>query len=91
MKGKLIDMLGGIPSDKLLHFIVGLLICQITGRILGFTPINHYVAISFSILVTCAFAVAKELIDKKEKYNHFDNKDLQVSVLGALVGAILLL
>lgn len=91
MKGKLINALGRIASDKLLHFIVGLLICQIVSKVLGLTSIDHYLVVLIGFFAACAAAVYKEILDDNEEYNDFDNKDLAVSICGAFVGALLML
>jgi hypothetical protein len=70
-------MLGSIPSDKMLHFIVGMLITVIVAVIVPrFAPIAMTVAI--------VAGVAKEIRDEIV-YGGFDWYDLLATVLGGVV------
>lgn len=75
-------MLGSIPSDKMLHFIAGMLITAIVAVIVPrFTPI------AMSVAVVAGFA--KELRDEIT-YGGFDWKDLLATVLGGVVMQVLI-
>lgn len=75
-------MLGSIPSDKMLHFIVGMLITAIVAVIVPrFTPI------AMSVAVVAGFA--KELRDEIA-YGGFDWKDLLATVIGGVVMQVLI-
>lgn len=90
MKGKLIDALGKIERDKLLHILIGLIICQLSIKIYGFFMI-HWVAVTIGLITAILFGIVKEVIDNKEEGNRFDEKDLHASIIGALIGAILII
>lgn len=75
-------MLGSIPSDKMLHFIVGMLITAIVAVIVPrFTPI------AMTVAVVAGFA--KELRDEIT-YGGFDWYDLIATVLGGVVMQVLI-
>jgi hypothetical protein len=75
-------MLGSIPSDKMLHFIVGMLITAIVAVLVPrFTPI------AMTVAVVAGFA--KELRDEIT-YGGFDWKDLLATVLGGVVMQVLI-
>ena len=79
---RLLNMLGSIPSDKMLHFIVGMLITAIVAVLVPrFTPI------AMTVAVVAGFA--KELRDEIT-YGGFDWKDLLATVLGGVVMQVLI-
>lgn len=70
-------LLGGIPSDKALHFIAGMLITAFAAVIIPcFAPLACVVAIIAGF--------AKEIYDEIN-YGGFDWKDLLATVLGGVV------
>ena len=74
---RLLKILGSIPSDKMLHFIVGMLITAIVAVIVPrFTPI------AMTVAVVAGFA--KEIRDEIA-YGGFDWKDLLATILGGVV------
>ena len=79
---RLLKILGSIPSDKMLHFIVGMLITAIAAVIVPrFTPI------AMTVAVVAGFA--KELRDEIA-YGGFDWYDLLATVLGGVVMQVLI-
>ena len=70
-------MLGSIPSDKMLHFIVGMLITAIAAVI-----VPQFAPIAMTVTVIAGFA--KELRDEIA-YGGFDWKDLLATILGGVV------
>lgn len=79
-----------IPQDKLLHFICGLGISQITtGILLNYTSV--IMAMLIALIVTGGAAIAKEVYDKVSKTGTKDKKDLLYTVIGGCVGLGLLL
>lgn len=73
----IMNKIGSIPSDKMLHFIAGMLITAIVAVIVPrFTPI------AMTVAVVAGFA--KELRDEIV-YRGFDWYDLLATVLGGVV------
>ena len=79
-----------IPQDKLLHFICGLGISQITTGIL-LNYISVMIAMCIGFIVTARAAIAKEVYDKVRKTGTKDKEDLLYTVVGGWVGLGLLL
>ena len=75
-------MLGSIPSDKMLHFIVGMLITAIAAVI-----VPRFAPIAMTVAVVAGFA--KELRDEIA-YGGFDWKDLLATVIGGVVMQVLI-
>lgn len=79
-----------IPQDKLLHFICGLGISQITtGILLNYTSV--IIAMCIGLIITTGAAIAKEVYDKISKTGTKDKEDLLYTVVGGCVGLGLLL
>lgn len=79
-----------IPQDKLLHFISGLGISQITtGILLNYTSV--IIAMSIGLIITTGAAIAKEVYDKVSKTGTKDKEDLLYTVIGGVIGLGLLL
>lgn len=79
-----------IPQDKLLHFISGLGISQITtGILLNYTSV--IIAMSIGLIITTGAAIAKEVYDKVSKTGTKDKEDLLYTIVGGCVGLGLLL
>ena len=79
---RLLNMLGSIPSDKMLHFIAGILITAVIAAVFPrFAPLAAVVAI--------VAGFAKELRDEIA-YGGFDWKDLLATVLGGVVMQVLI-
>ena len=74
---RLLKILGSIPSDKMLHFIAGLMITAFVAVI-----VPRFAPIAMSVAVVAGFA--KELRDEIA-YGGFDWKDLLATVLGGVV------
>lgn len=79
---KIEAIVGGIPADKALHFIAGMLIAAIVAIVVPQVR-------SFSFVVAFAAGLGKELIDEI-RYNGFDNRDLISSALGGVVMQIII-
>lgn len=79
-----------IPQDKLLHFICGLGISQITtGILLNYTSI--IIAMCIGFIVTTGAAIAKEVYDKVSKTGTSDKDDFMYTIAGGWSGLCLLL
>jgi hypothetical protein len=71
----------GIPADKQMHFISGLIIAAILTPVIG----------GYSIAVVAVIATAKELYDDMNKDIHTpDIWDLVVTVAGGMLGFVLI-
>lgn len=74
---KIMSFVGGIPADKALHFIAGMLVAAIAAICVPSIS-------SFAFVIAFACGLAKEVIDEL-RYNGFDNGDLIASVIGGIV------
>lgn len=73
---KIMSFVGGIPTDKALHFIAGMLVCAIVAVALP-------VIAPFSFVIAFAAGLAKEVFDLFTN-GHFDDKDILATTLGGL-------
>jgi hypothetical protein len=73
---KIIDFLGTIQADKLLHFIVGMLIAGVIGIIPCFA--------NYALIVAAVAGVAKEVYDEFS-YGGWDSLDLLYTAMGGAV------
>lgn len=78
-----------VSSDKYLHILCCLLICSLVGAIAGIWMSGIETA-SVGFVIAVLVGVAKELWDKK-RGETFDLKDLTADVIGAGIGAILVM
>lgn len=85
-----------ISSDKVLHFIVSLLLAilastMIANAIYNLMPDNPgartATAYGAAIFVTLSIGVWKEARDRKQAGNHFCWKDLAADTAGAVIGS----
>lgn len=74
---RLLEKLGSIPSDKMLHFVAGMLITAIVAVV-----IPRFASLAVTVAVIAGFA--KEVRDEIA-YGGFDWKDLLATVLGGAV------
>lgn len=84
MISKLCSLIGRMPKDKILHFLVcyiGLDICLSLGQYLNLGNVINYI-ISFVLISLILFG--KEYIDKK-KYNGWDWKDIIAGYIGVIL------
>lgn len=70
-------LVGGIPADKALHFIAGMLVVAIVAIVVP-------IIANFAFPIAFAVGLAKEIIDEV-RYNGFDTYDLIASVAGGMV------
>lgn len=82
MLKKIINTLGTIPSDKMLHFIAGLMIVAVTAIV--FPCAANYAVVSAVIA-----GVAKEAIDEFD-YGGWDWWDIVATVIGGFVMQIII-
>ena len=79
---RLLNLLGSIPSDKMLHFIAGMLITALVAVI-----VPRLSPIAMAVAVIAGFA--KEVRDEIT-YGGFDWYDLLATVLGGVVMQVLI-
>lgn len=79
---QLLNILGSIPSDKMLHFIAGML-----GTAIVAVLVPRFAPIAMTVAVIAGFA--KELRDEIT-YGGFCWKDLLATVLGGVVMQVLI-
>lgn len=83
----LIEKLGKVAADKWLHFIVGLILAQLTIALLMAVQSDVFVAYGGGMAVALAAGFIKELKDG----SHADVQDFLFTLVGGVVGAILTL
>ena len=85
-----------VPTDKVLHFIVSLILAIIASTvsanvIYNFMPNNPGVRMAIAygaaLFMTLAIGVWKEICDRKQAGNHFCRKDLAADFAGAAIGS----
>lgn len=75
---KLLKLIGKLPYDKALHFIIGALVFAVSFPIFGW----------YALAITASVAVIKEFYDRFTPNHVSDIKDAIATLLGALVVAI---
>lgn len=81
----LIEKLGKVAADKWLHFIVGLVLAQLTIALLCAVQNDIILAYGAGMAVALAAGFVKELKDG----SHADVQDFLFTLVGGVVGAIL--
>ena len=84
---KLIVKLGKVAADKWLHFIVGLILAQLTIALLCAVQNDIILAYGAGMAVALAAGFVKELKDG----SHADVQDFLFTLVGGMVGALLAL
>lgn len=84
---KLIEKLGEVAADKWLHFIVGLILAQLTIALLCAVQNDIILAYGAGMAVALAAGFVKELKDG----SHADVQDFLFTLVGGVVGALLAL
>lgn len=82
---KLIEKLGNVAADKWLHFIVGMILAQLTIALLCAVQNDIILAYGAGMAVALAAGFVKELKDG----SHADVQDFLFTLVGGVVGAIL--
>lgn len=82
---KIIEKLANVATDKWLHFIVGLVLAQLTIALLLAVQSDVFVAYGGGMAVALAAGFIKELKDG----SHADVQDFLFTLVGGVVGAIL--
>ena len=80
---KLIEKLGKVAADKWLHFIVGLVLAQLTIALLCAVQDDIILAYGAGMAVALAAGFVKELKDG----SHADVQDFLFTLVGGVVGA----
>ena len=84
---KLIEKLGKVTADKWLHFIVGLVLAQLTIALLCAVQNDIILAYGAGMAVALAAGFVKELKDG----SHADVQDFLFTLVGGVFGALLAL
>lgn len=84
----LIEKLAGIGTDKLLHFNACLFVAYLTARLLPCCTVERMLA---GFALATLIGVGRELYDEGQEGNMFDWHDLLADVVGATVGAAMIL
>lgn len=82
---KLIEKLANVAADKWLHFIVGMILAQLTIALLCAVQNDIILAYGAGMAVALAAGFVKELKDG----SHADVQDFLFTLIGGVVGAIL--
>ena len=80
---KLIEKLGNVAADKWLHFIVGLVLAQLTIALLCAVQNDIILAYGAGMAVALAAGFIKELKDG----SHADVQDFLFTLVGGIVGS----
>lgn len=80
---KIIEKLGKVAADKWLHFIVGLVLAQLTIALLCAVQDDIILAYGAGMAVALAAGFIKELKDG----SHADVQDFLFTLVGGVVGA----
>lgn len=80
---KLIEKLANVAADKWLHFIVGMVIAQLTIALLLAVQSDVFLAYGAGMAVALAAGFVKELKDG----SHADVQDFLFTLIGGVVGA----
>lgn len=83
---KIIDWLYGIKSDKLLHFIAGLVVAQVAFALLDLATSVWWSAF-LAFLIAAIVGGVKEALDVKRGVPNV--ADFVATIVGGLVGALL--
>ena len=84
---KIIEKLANVAADKWLHFIVGLVLAQLTIALLCAVQNDIILAYGAGMAVALAAGFIKELKDG----SHADVQDFLFTLVGGMVGALLAL
>lgn len=88
-------MFNKIPTDKLLHLLVCLIIALVAWLFSGllipkWPPVFIIILRSaISFLVAALFSLGKEVYDSHQEGNHFCRNDLMWDMVGAIIGCII--
>ena len=82
---KIFEKLGNVAADKWLHFIVGMVLAQLTIALLCAVQDDIILAYGAGMAVALAAGFVKELKDG----SHADVQDFLFTLVGGVVGAIL--
>ncbi len=74
-------------KDKILHFLLGYVICDYSLSIFERLFKNCHISLILSIVAVTIFIIGKEIIDKKSG-ELFDKKDILAGYLGVLLKVI---
>ena len=80
---KIIEKLGKVAADKWLHFIVGLILAQLTIALLCAVQNDIILAYGAGMAVALAAGFVKELKDG----SHADVQDFLFTLVGGIIGA----
>ena len=87
MIDRLKNALCSISNDKVLHFVLSMVIAQVSFCVFGiFTPV--WLASVLGIICVCAVGAAKELYDKKHG-GVASWKDFAADAIGGAVGIVI--
>lgn len=84
---KIIEKLSEVAADKWLHFIVGMVIAQLTIALLMAVQSDVFLAYGAGMAMALAAGFVKELKDG----SHADVHDFLFTLVGGVVGALLAL
>lgn len=86
---KVMNKLGSISSDKLLHFIVGNYVGQIATLLAMPHCHNILPAAAIGIASGIVIGIAKEIFDKIVMKEPGENKDAIATSIGAIIGTLI--
>lgn len=87
MVSRILKWLNGIKTDKLLHFIFGLLIAQVLYALLSI-GFGKWMSVLGSMFLSSMIAAVKELYDINHGVASW--KDILASVIGIVIGLLIM-
>lgn len=84
---RIFGKLAAIGSDKYLHFVVGLVVAFVLGRLFANVEAWAFLAITGVLLLM----VAKECVDYYIRKEQFDFKDIAAGLVGSVIGVLMCL
>ena len=76
-----------IQRDKLLHFVVCMIVAAVTAALLGVVGASAWPAAVGGFVAAMACGVGKEYGDSKAPGNRWDRADISADAVGAIFGA----
>ena len=86
---RMIEKLGAVQKDKLLHFVVCLLSAFFMAKMASLLTKEAIMIAMTAFGVTLFVGVMKEIADECSPDNKFESKDLVADCIGAAVGIIM--
>ena len=89
---KLYNLICKVASDKLLHAIAGLIIFEISFKIIDFiSVVPTLINVIVSTIITLVILIGKEIYDKNHEGYSVEIADIVAGIIGMIVGLIIMI